>query len=180
MEVWLIVDISDHAWLVWSLLITWRFLLVIQIVFIDLHFSIVLLLKLGWLCIALSFHNYLFTGQSVDEGVSRGVESFPPKDSTFRVRYDYWAMYIAFNCTRYPCSWTLRSLHYLLISFLFFCSIISFLTRFCWSHNHASEFAKDSPCHTTVRVFTCLRHQLGFWVRAYSRLSLQRLGCGCP
>ena len=180
MESRLIVYVSDNAGLVWSFLISWGFLLVIQIIFIDLHFSTALLLKLGWLCIALSFHNYLFTGKSVDERISRGVESFPSKDSTFRVGYDYWAVDISFNCTRDSRSWTLRSLDLLLISFLFFCSIISFLTRFSWSHNHASYFAKDPPCHATVWVFTCFRHQLGFWVRAHGRLSLQRLSRGCP
>ena len=180
MEIRLIVEVSDEAWLVWSFLISWRFLLVIQIIFIDLHFFIVLLLKLGWLCIALSFHNYLFTGESVDERISRRVESFPSEDSTFRVRYDYWAVDISFDCTRDSRSRTLRSLDHLLISFLFFCSIISFLTRFGWSHNHASYFAKDPPGHATVWVFTCFRHQLGFWVRAYGGLSLQRLSCGCP
>ena len=172
MEIRLIVDVSYQTWLVWSFLISWGFLLVIQIIFIDLLFPVVLLLKLGWLRIALSFHNYLFTGESVDERISRGVESFPSQDSTFGVWYNYWAMDISFNCTRDSCSWTLRSLDHLLISFLFFCSIISFLTRFSWSHNHASEFAKDPPCHATVWVFTRFTLDLGFWVRAYGRLSL--------
>ena len=172
MKIRLIVYVSDHAWLVRSFLISWGFLLVIQIIFIDLHFSTVLLLKLGWLCITLSFHNYLFTGESVDERISRRVESFPPENSTLRVGYDHWAVDISFNRTRYSCSWTLRSLDLLLINFLFFCSIISFLTRFSWSHNHAGYFTKDPPCHATVWVFTCFRHQLGFWVRAHSGLSL--------
>ena len=180
MEIRLIIDVSDQAWLVWSFLISWGFLLVIQIIFIDLHFFIVLLLKLGWLCIALSFHNYLFTRESVDERISRGVESFPSQNSTFRVWYDYWAMDISFNCTSDSCSWTLRSLDHVLIRFLFFCSIISFQTRFSWSHNHASEFTKDPPCHATVWVFTRFTLELGFWVRAYGGLSLQRLSCGCP
>ena len=179
MEIRWVVDVPEQVWLVWSFLISW-WILVIQIIFIDLHFATYLLLKLGWLCVALSFHNYLFTGEPVDERISRRVESFSSLDSTLRVWNDYWARDISINCTRDSSSWALGSLDHLLISFLFFCSIISFLTRFGWSHNHASQFAKDPPCHATIRVFTCFRHQLGFWVRACSGLSLQRLSCGCP